>query len=87
MAVFALVCNYEGDYGMKVLMVDSDDTMADVARIARENIASVFVPEPPPGSQLRVRRHGTDEFLSPDLTITDAGFVVMETVDIIPTHA
>jgi len=83
MTAFALVCNYEGDYGMKLLMVDSNDTMDDIARIARENIASVFVPEPPPGTHLRVRKHGGEEFIAHALTVADAGFVSMETVDII----
>lgn len=83
MSNFSLVCNYEGDYGMKLLMVDTEDTMDDVARIARENIAGIFVPEPAPGTVLRVRKHGLRENLPGDLKVAEAGFVLGETVDII----
>ncbi|MDR5749044.1 toluene-4-monooxygenase system B family protein [Caballeronia sp. LZ029] len=83
MSNFALVCNYEGDYGMKVIMLDDDYSMEDVARIAKENIAGVFVPEPLPGTKLRVRRHGEEEFLPESMTISAAGFIQAETVDIV----
>jgi hypothetical protein len=84
---FALVCNYEGDYGMKLLMVDSDATMADVARIAKENIAGVFVPQPRPGTTLHVRRHGHVEPLASGMTVAQAGFISGETIDIFPLPA
>jgi hypothetical protein len=87
MSTFALVCNYEGDYGMKVLTVDTEDTMEDVARIAKNSIAGVFVAEPPVGSKLRVRRHGSNDDLPDTLKVGDADFIVGETIDIIVTSA
>jgi citrate lyase beta subunit len=87
MANLALVCNYEGDYGMKLLMVDTENTIADVARIARENIAGVFVPQPRPGTVLRVRRHGHAEHLPDALTVAQARFISGETIDIYPVPA
>lgn len=87
MVQFALACNYEGDYAIKLLMVDSENTMAEVAGIAKDRIAGVFVREPGPDVRLRVRRHGKTELLPDDLKISDAGFIQMETVDVIQTPA
>lgn len=81
MSTFAIVCNFQGDYGMKLLMVNPEDSMQDVARIAKENIAGIFVPELQPGEQVRVRRHGTHEFLPEGLTVSAAEFVQGETLD------
>jgi len=84
---FILACNYEGDYAVKVLYVNSENTMKEVADIARQHIAGVFVPQPKPGVALRVRRHGEEEFLPDGLKISEAGFIQMETVDIIHVPA
>ncbi len=87
MAAFPLVCNFQGDYGMKILMADSGDTMDIVAQKARDALVGVVVKAPRPGTVLRVRRHHTEEFLPGDLTIEKAQFVKLEAVDIIPTTA
>ncbi|TFL13442.1 toluene monooxygenase [Pusillimonas caeni] len=84
---FALGCNYEGDYGLKMLYVSPDSTMKEVADIARQHIAGVFVAEPKPGVVLRVRRHGEEEFLPESLKVSEAGFIQMDTVDIIHVPA
>jgi len=85
--IYALACNYEGDYGLKVLYVNSENTMREVADIARQHIAGVFVPEPNEGVALRVRRHGEQELLPDDLKVVEAGFIQLETVDIIHVPA
>lgn len=87
MSKFALACNYEGDYGLKMLFVDSENTMSEVAQIAKGHIGGVFVPLPEPGVTLRVRRHGEQAFLPDELKVADAGFVQLETVDIIHVPA
>jgi len=87
MSKFVLACNYEGDYGLKVLNVDTCNTMQEVADIARQHLAGVFVREPEPGQKLRVRRHGETEFLPDTLKVADAGFVQLDTVDIIHVPA
>lgn len=86
MAEFALALNYEGDYGMKLLMVDTTNTMEEVVRIASENLVGVLVPPPPPGTLMRIRRHGQSEPLPPQMTIAEAGFISMETVDVYQTR-
>ena len=82
MSSFPLVINFEGDYGMKVLLVDPEATMDDVARIARDNLVGVVLKPLPPNTILRVRRHGESQPLASALKVRDAGFVKMETVDI-----
>lgn len=84
MAAFPLVCNFQGDYGMKILFADSGDTMDMVAQKARDALVGVVVKAPRAGSVLRVRRHHTEEFLPGELTIEQAKFVKLEAVDIIP---
>ena len=83
MADFPLVINFEGDYGMKVLMVAEDATMDDVARIAKEQLAGVVVKPLKPGARLTVKRHGASEVLSGSLKVRDARFLKMETLDIL----
>ena len=82
MANFPLVCNFQGDYGMKLLVVDSNDTMDSVIDKAKEAVIGVFVKAPKPGTTFRVSRHGCFEYLPQDLKVADAGFVQMEAIDI-----
>jgi toluene monooxygenase system protein B len=82
MAAFPLVCNYEGDYGMKLLVVDTGDTMDAVADQAKRALVGVVVRRPRAGAVLRVSRHGERSPLPGDLKVGDANFVRMEAVDI-----
>ena len=82
MASFPLVCNFQGDYGMKLLMVDSEDTMDAVADKAKSALVGVVVKAPKHGAVLRVSRHGEREFLARNLRVSEARFVQMEAVDI-----
>lgn len=82
MANFPLACNYQGDYGMKLLVVDTDDTMDDVVEKAKKALVGVVVKAPKPGDVLRVSRHGDREYLPRDLKVADANFVQLEAVDI-----
>jgi len=82
MASFPLVCNYEGDYGMKLLVVDTGDTMDAVADQAKRALVGVVVRRPRTGAVLRVSRHGEHSPLPRDLKVGDANFVQMEAIDI-----
>lgn len=82
MSDFPLVINFQGDYGMKVLMVADDSTMDDVARIAKDQLVGVVVRPLKAGARLVVKRHGQSEVLSGALKVRDAGFLKMETLDI-----
>jgi hypothetical protein len=82
MAAFALVCNFVGDYGFKVLLVDSDNTMAEVAQEAARQLAGVVVRPIEPGERLSVRLQGGSEALPSDVTVTALGLIEMETIEI-----
>jgi len=84
METFPLVINFQGDYGMKVMMVDPlTTTIADVARIAHDELVGVVVKPLPPGTRLVVRRHGTQQTIDAALRVADAGFVRLEALDIV----
>ena len=83
MASFPLVCNFQGDYGMKLLVVDSQDTMDGVAQKAKDLLVGVVVKPLKSGTVLRVTRHGESDYLPRNLKVGDAGFVQMEAVDIL----
>lgn len=81
---FPLVINFQGDYGMKVMMVDPEKTtIGDVARIAHDELVGVVVKPLPPGVGLAVRRHGSDVALDDSLMIAEAGLVRLEALDIV----
>lgn len=82
MANIALVCNFIGDYGLKVLLVDADSTIAQVALEAARQLAGVVVRPVEPNEQLSVRVQGSETALAPELTIAAAGLMEMETIEI-----
>lgn len=82
MSSFPLACNFQGDYAMKLLVVDTNDTMDDIAEKAKKALVGVVVKEPKAGSVLRVSRHGERAYLPRDLKVADAKFVQLEAVDI-----
>lgn len=82
MANFPLACNFQGDYAMKLLIVDTNDTMDDIIEKAKKALVGVVVKAPKAGEVLRVSRHGEREYLPRDLKVADANFVQMEAVDI-----
>ncbi len=82
MADIPLAVLLEGDYGYKVQVFDTDDTMAALAEKVADQVAGVLVAPFPPGAVLEVRVQGSDEPLPDELTIADAGFVEMESLEI-----
>ena len=82
MAEIPLAVLLEGDYGYKVQVFDTGDTMAAVAEKVAEQVAGVLVAPFPPDAVLKVRLQGSADPLPDALTIADAGFVEMESVEI-----
>jgi hypothetical protein len=82
MAEFPIACNLEGDYGYKVLVVDETESVADVIQKAVDQIVGVLVAPFPPGTVLKLRLHGGDAPLADELTVKEANFAQMETVEI-----
>lgn len=72
------VCfNFERGYEIKVLEVDAEDTMDQVAEKAAQIIVGYEVP-PNPGGILRVRRQDEKEPHPRDMKVKDTGWTEME---------
>ena len=82
MSNFPVVCGFEGDYGFKVLMVDRSSTMDDVCAVAADLLAGVVVRPVALTERLRVRLPDATEPLPPTLTVAEAGFIELETIEI-----
>ncbi|MEN9501509.1 MAG: hypothetical protein RI964_794 [Pseudomonadota bacterium] len=82
MALFPLTSNFEGDFVLQLVPVDTDNTMDEVAAAAAVHSVGRRVRDRP-GQILRVRRQGSAEFLPRTLKVADAGFMLTETVEII----
>ncbi len=82
MADFPIVCNIQGDYGFKVIVVDDGDTMTEVIRKATDQIVGVLVKQFPAGSKLVAKIHGADTPLPADATVKGEKFRQMEAIDI-----
>ncbi|EIJ36740.1 toluene-4-monooxygenase system B family protein [Thiothrix nivea] len=82
MALFPLTSNFEGDFVLQLVPVDTDNTMDEVAAAAAVHSVGRRVRDRP-DHILRVRRQGSDEFLPRSMTVAEAGFMPTETVEII----
>ena len=82
MAEIPLAVLLEGDYGYKVQVFDTGDTMAALAGKVADQVAGVLVAPFPPEAVLKVRLQGSDDPLPDTLTIADAGFTEMEPLEI-----
>jgi toluene monooxygenase system protein B len=82
MALFPLTSNFEGDFVLQLVAVDSENTMDEVAAAAAVHSVNRRV-KPRPGHILRVRRQGATEFFPRSLKVSAAGLKPTETVEII----
>lgn len=81
--LFPLVIYFQGDYGMKLLMVDPQATIGKVAELAKDALVGVVVKPLPEGTRLAVHRHGEKAVLDSSMKVADAGFIKMEALDIL----
>ena len=79
MADFPLSVNFYGDFVLKLLVVDTEHTMAQVAEAATENVLDMHVASQ--DGVIRVRRAGEEDPFPLDLTVADAGLLPTETLD------
>ena len=80
MAEIPIACNLQGDYGYKVIVVDEDDTIAEVIRKTTDQLVGVLVAPFPPDTVLRAKIHGPDEPLADDTTVKGANIAQMAAV-------
>jgi toluene monooxygenase system protein B len=88
MALFPLTSNFEGDFVLQLVAVDSENTMDEVAAAAAHHSVGRRV-RARPGQILRVRRQGGEEFLPRTMRVSESGLKPTETVEIIweaPKH-
>lgn len=80
---FPLVINFEGDYGMKLFLVDPAKTLDQVAAEVRDALVGVLLRPLPPGTGLAIRRNADGSPLDGSLTVAEADLIEMEALDIL----
>ncbi|HIF51373.1 MAG TPA: toluene monooxygenase [Thiotrichaceae bacterium] len=82
MAAFPIISNFQYDFVLQLVPVDTENTMDEVAAAAaHHSIGRRVVAQP--DKILRVRRYGAEEFLPRDMKVADSGIEPTETIDII----
>ena len=79
MAAFPLSVNFYGDFVLKLLVVDTENTMAEVAAAASENVIGMHVAGQ--DAVIRARIPGETDPLALDMTVADAGLSPTQTLD------
>lgn len=82
MALFPLTSNFEEDFVLQLLAVDTDHTMDEVAAAAAHHSVGRRV-KPRPGHVMRVRRQGSDEPFPRTMTVIEAGLAPMECIEVV----
>jgi len=82
MALFPLSSNFEGDFVLQLLPVDTENTMDEIATAAAYHSVGRRV-APQPDKVLRVRKSDTGELFPRDMKLEDSGLMPTETIDII----
>ena len=82
MALFPLSSNFEGDFVLQLLPVDTENTMDEIAAAAAHHSVGRRV-KAQPGKIMRVRRHGEDSFFPRDMKLEDSGLSPVETIDVV----
>lgn len=81
MATIPLAANVDGDFVLKLLPVDSENTMDDVAAAAAANSVGIHVADQPDRA-LRVKKQGADAPYARETTVADSGLAATECIEI-----
>ena len=82
MALFPLTSNFEGDFVLQLVAVDSENTMDEVAAAAAVHSVGRRV-RARPDCIMRVRRQDATEFLPRTMKVSESGLKPTETIEII----
>lgn len=82
MALYPLISNFQHDFVLQLLAVDTENTMDEVAAAAAHHSVGRRV-APQPGKVIRVRRQGDSEFFPRDRKLGESGIKPMECVEFI----
>ena len=77
MALFPISSAFEGDFCLKLVAVDTENTMDEVCAAAAHHSINRSVAAKP-GHHIRVRKQGETEFLPRALKLGDAGIAPMQ---------
>lgn len=80
MPLFPISSKFEGDFVLKLVPVDTENTMAEVALAAAEHSVGIHVPEQP-GKTIRARAQGAAEPFPVDMLLGDSGLEPTDTVE------
>lgn len=80
MALFPISSKFEGDFVLKLLPVDTEQSMAEVAEAAAVHSVGVHVAAQP-GKVIRARRQGDSEPFPLDMKLEDTGLKPTECVE------
>ena len=82
MALFPIMSNFENDFVVQLVPVDTEDTMDQVAEKCAYHSLNRRV-RPQPDKVLRVRKHEDGTLFPRDMKVAEAGLRPTETLDII----
>lgn len=82
MALFPLTSNFEGDFVLQLVPVDTENTMDEVAAAAAVHSVGRRV-RARPDCIMRVRRQDATEFLPRTMKVSESGLKPTETIEII----
>jgi toluene monooxygenase system protein B len=82
MADFPINSNFEGDFVLQVVLVDTEDSMDEVAeKCAYHSVGRRVAPQP--DKVMRVRNHETQVVYPRDMKVCDANLRATEALDVI----
>jgi len=82
MAMFPIMSNFERDFVIQLVAVDTEDTMDQVAEKCAHHSLNRRV-RPQQDKVLRVRRHEDGKIFPRDMKVSEAGLRPTETLDIL----
>ncbi|HYP67846.1 MAG TPA: toluene-4-monooxygenase system B family protein [Thiobacillaceae bacterium] len=82
MALFPLVSNFQEDFVLQLLAVDSENTMNEVAAAAAHHSVGRRVAARP-GHIMRIRRQGSDKPFPCEMKLQDTGLKPMECIEVV----
>lgn len=82
MALFPVISNFQYDFVLQLVAVDTENTMDEVAAAAAHHSVGRRV-APQPGKVIRVRRQGAEEFFPRTALLRETDIRPMESLEFI----
>ena len=82
MALFPLTSNFEGDFVLQLVAVDTENTMDEVAAAAAHHSVGRRVASRP-DKVIRVRRQGSEQFFARSAKLSETDIKPMEALEFI----